>query len=101
MVPALRRSNSTPEKPKSDSHPWLEEKVYARLRQRTVDLVKRSVDALSLDKQRVSLTTVAAKSKEVDTEGNGRGVSKLARRATLAHKTIDGGIANDARRSQA
>src|SRR5436305_7835229 len=69
MVPALRRSNSTPEKPKSDSHPWLEEKVYARLRQRTVDLVKRSVDALLLDKQRVSLSTVAAKSREFDAKG--------------------------------
>jgi hypothetical protein len=59
-------------------HPWLEEKVYARLRQRTVSLVKRSVDALSLDKQRVSLATVAAKSKELDTQGNGRGVSESA-----------------------
>jgi hypothetical protein len=78
MVPALCRSNSPPENPKSDPHPWLEEKVYARLRQRTVDLVKRSVDALSLDKQRVSLTTVAAKSKELDPEGNGRGVSESA-----------------------
>ena len=56
----MRRSNSTLENPKSDPHPWLEEKVYARLRQLTVDLVKRSVDALSLDKQRVSLTTVEA-----------------------------------------
>jgi hypothetical protein len=78
MVPALRRSNSTPENPKSEPHPWLEEKVYARLRQRTVDLVKRSVDQLRLDKQRVSLTTVAAKSKELDTERNGRGVSESA-----------------------
>ncbi len=59
-------------------HPWLEEKVYARLRQRTVGLVKRSVDALRKDKLRVSLATVAAKSKELDTEGNGRGVSESA-----------------------
>jgi hypothetical protein len=34
-----------------EPHPWLEEKVYAKLRQRTVDLVKQSVDALCKDKQ--------------------------------------------------
>jgi len=77
----LRRLHSTHNpnaSPKSEPHPWLEEKVYARLRQRTVDLVKRSVDALSRDKQRVSLATVAAKSKELDTERNGKGVSESA-----------------------
>ncbi len=51
-----------------EPHPWLEEKVYAKLRQRTVDLVKQSVDTLLKDKQRVSLSTVAAKSKELDPE---------------------------------
>src|SRR5258707_2333798 len=61
-----------------EPHPWLEEKVYAKLRQRTVDLVKQSVDALRKDKQRVSLSTVAAKSKELDTEGNGKGISESA-----------------------
>jgi hypothetical protein len=59
-----------------EPHPWLEEKVYAKLRQRTVDLVKQSVDALCKDKQRVSLATVAAKSKELDPES--RGVSESA-----------------------
>ncbi len=52
--------------------------MYARLRQRTVDLVKRSVDALRKDKQRVSLATVATRSKELDAEGNGKGVSESA-----------------------
>jgi hypothetical protein len=61
-----------------EPHPWLEEKVYAKLRQRTVDLVRQSVDALLKDKQRVSLSTVAAKSKELDTEGNGKGISESA-----------------------
>lgn len=61
-----------PQKP----HPWLEEKVYARLRQRTVDLVKHSVDALRKEKQRVSLSTVAAKSKELD--AGGKGISESA-----------------------
>src|SRR5438876_4707870 len=55
--------------PKNEPHHWLEEKVYARLRQRTVDLVKCSVDALLKDKQRVSLSTVAAKSRELDKKG--------------------------------
>ena len=52
-------------------HPWLEEKVYTRLRQRTVDLVRRSVDALRKNKQRVSLATIVARSKELDAEGKG------------------------------
>ncbi len=59
-----------------EPHPWLEEKVYAKLRQRTVDLVRQSVDALLKNKQRVSLSTVAAKSKELDPEH--RGVSESA-----------------------
>jgi hypothetical protein len=61
-----------------EPHPWLEEKVYAKLRQRTVDLVKQSVDALRKDKQRISLATVATKSKELDVEGNGKGISESA-----------------------
>jgi hypothetical protein len=52
--------------------------VYAKLRQRTVKLVKQSVDALRKDKQRVSLATVAARSKELDMEGNGKGISESA-----------------------
>jgi hypothetical protein len=59
-----------------EPYPWLEEKVYARLRQRTIELVKRSVDTLRKDKQRVSLSTVAAKSKELDPEH--RGISESA-----------------------
>jgi len=50
--------------------------VYARLRQRTVDLVKQSVDQLRLDKRRISLATVAAKSKELDADH--RGISESA-----------------------
>src|SRR5213078_1952875 len=72
------RSHSTQENPKNEPHPWLEEKVYAKLRQRTVSLVKQSVDALLKDKQRVSLSTVVAKSKDLDTEGNGKGISESA-----------------------
>ena len=59
-----------------EPHPWLEEKVYAKLRQRTIDLVRQSVDALHKDKQRISLSTVAVKAKELDPEH--RGVSESA-----------------------
>lgn len=69
------RSNHAPND-SHEPHPWLEEKVYAKLRQRTVDLVKQSVDALASDKQRVSLATVAAKSKELD--AGHQGISESA-----------------------
>ncbi len=72
----MRTSHSSPEHAPSEPHPWLEEKVYARLRQRTVDLVKQSVDQLRLDKRRISLATIAAKSKELDPEE--RGISESA-----------------------
>jgi hypothetical protein len=47
MLNVLFTSNheNGPEEPQ-EPHPWLEEKVYVRLRQRTVDLAKRSIDAL-------------------------------------------------------
>lgn len=69
------RSNHVPND-SHEPHPWLEEKVYAKLRQRTVDLVKQSIDALRKNKQRVSLSTIVAKSKELDTEH--RGISESA-----------------------
>jgi hypothetical protein len=64
-------SKSNHENVPDEPRPWLEEKVYARLRQRTVDLVKQSVDTLLKHKQRVSLATIVAKSKELDTDGKG------------------------------
>jgi hypothetical protein len=59
-----------------EPHPWLQEKVYKPLRQRTIELVRNAVDTLLKDKQRISLATVAARSKEVDPEH--RGVSESA-----------------------
>ncbi len=58
------------------AHPWLETSVYEPLRQRTVQLVRQSVDALLKDKQRVSLSTISIKSKELDPEH--RGISESA-----------------------
>jgi hypothetical protein len=63
-------------KPSSDAPLWLQEQVYMPKRQRTIDLVYQSVDALRKDKQRVSLVTIAAKSKELDPEH--RGISESA-----------------------
>jgi hypothetical protein len=63
-------------KPGSDAPLWLQEQVYTPKRQRTIDLVHQSVDALRKDKRRVSLMTVAAKSKELDPEH--RGISESA-----------------------
>ena len=48
------------------AHPWLKTSVYEPLRQRTVQLVRQSVDVLLKDKQRVSLSTITSKSKELD-----------------------------------
>jgi len=73
------RSNHAPDD-RHEPHPWLEEKVYAKLRQRTIDLVKQSVDVLCKDKQRVSLSTVAAKSRELDSEH--QGISEAITRAS-------------------
>jgi hypothetical protein len=64
----LSKSNPDPND-RHEPYPWLEEKVYAKLRQRTVGLVRQSVDALLKDKLRVSLATVAAKSREFDEKG--------------------------------
>jgi hypothetical protein len=80
MKNARRSSSFNPESrsaPESQAaHPWLETSVYEPLRQRTVQLVKQSIDALRLASQRISLSTVATKSKEVDPEH--RGISESA-----------------------
>jgi len=62
--------------PESDAPVWLQEQVYTPKRQRTIDLVQQSIDTLRKGRQRVSLATVAAKSKELDLEH--RGVSESA-----------------------
>ena len=59
-----------------EAHPWLETSVYEPLRQRTIQLVKQSVDALLKGKERVSLSTIALKSKEFDPDH--RGISESA-----------------------
>lgn len=55
---------------------WLKEKVYEPKRHRTVHLVKLAVDSLRESKQKISLSSVSNKSKEIDS--GGRGVSESA-----------------------
>lgn len=51
--------------------PWLEEKVYQVRRQRTVDLVKRSIDALLHARRRISLASIVEESRGADPDGVG------------------------------
>lgn len=60
----------------SSAHSWLVEQVYEPKRERTIELVKRSVDALLEKKERVSLASIVATSREIDPER--RGVSESA-----------------------
>jgi hypothetical protein len=53
------------------AHPWLQEQVYAPRRQRSVDLVERSVDILVREQKKVSVASIVAKSKEIDSDGLG------------------------------
>src|SRR6266567_1467641 len=73
LLKRIEKTRSEPftsdSKPDSDAPLWLQEQVYMPKRQRTIDLVKRSVNAQLKDKQRVSLSTVAAKSREFDEKG--------------------------------
>jgi hypothetical protein len=59
-----------------EARPWLKEKVYGPKRQRTIELVRRSVDSLASDRKRISLSALAARSKEIDPDG--KGVSETA-----------------------
>jgi hypothetical protein len=60
----------------SVAHSWLVERVYEPKRERTIELVRRSVDILLERKERVSLSSIVLTSKEVDAEG--RGISESA-----------------------
>lgn len=65
---ALPTSESSPE---SSQREWLRQKVYEPKKARTLDLVKRAVQALLETGQSVSLAAVARKTKELDPEGLG------------------------------
>lgn len=55
---------------------WLMNKVYTPRRQRTVALVRQSIEDLHARGERVSLTTIVARSRQLDPAG--RGVSQSA-----------------------
>lgn len=55
----------------SPAHSWLVERVYEPKRERTIDLVKRSIDVLLEQKERISLASITVTSKKVDPERQG------------------------------
>jgi len=58
--------NTTPEQPR----PWLMQH-YAATRQRTVDLVKMTVDRLIQDEQTVTIEAICRRSQQLDPQGKG------------------------------
>jgi hypothetical protein len=79
----------------SDAPLWLQEQVYAPKRQRTIDLVKQSIEALSKERQRVSLASIVATSKGIDPTGQGISESAMlnneeARALYEQHRTWKG-----------
>ncbi len=59
-------SNTTPEHPR----PWLV-RHYAATRQRTVDLVKMTVDRLIQDEQTITVEAICRRSQQLDPQGKG------------------------------
>jgi hypothetical protein len=55
----------------SSAHSWLVEQVYGPKRERTIELVKRSIEALLEQKERVSLASIVTISQKIDPEGQG------------------------------
>ena len=66
-----RTSPSNPSPLESTAPAWLAEQVYQPKRQRTIDLVQQSVEALHREKARISLASITAKSRELDPTGAG------------------------------
>ena len=66
-----RRSKLSHGSDASPAHSWLVEQVYEPKRERTIELVKRSIDALLEQKERISLASIAVASKKVDPERQG------------------------------
>lgn len=57
--------------PEGAAPAWLREKVYKPRRERTVALAHTAVDALVRDGQRVSLASIAMRSRQIDPTGRG------------------------------
>jgi hypothetical protein len=60
-----------------DAPAWLQAQVYAPRRQRTLNQVRRAVDALVTAHQPVSLASIAAMSKSLDPQGRGISTSAI------------------------
>lgn len=71
-----RNSESSQEKPSANrAHPWLQ-KHYQQKRERTVRLVKATVDQLVKEGETVTIEAICRRSVQIDAEG--RGVKKSA-----------------------
>ena len=55
----------------NDAPSWLKEQVYAPKKQRTLDLVQRSIQSLHKECRRISLASIAVISKTIDPTGQG------------------------------
>ncbi len=65
----------------STPRPWLRDQVYEPRRQRTVDLVHRSIEELKRTRRGVSINSIIVMSKKLDPEGRG-----ISRNALLTNK---------------
>jgi len=91
-----RSESSTSASNRESSAPsWLQEQVYAPKKQRTTDLVKRSIEHLHKERQRISLASIVATSKIIDSTGQGVSESAVlnneeARMLYEQHRTWNG-----------
>jgi hypothetical protein len=100
----LKRTEKTRSEPstseskrESDAPLWLQEQVYAPKKQRTMDLVKRSIESLLKERQRISLASIATISKTLDPTGQGVSESAVlnneeARTLYEQHRTWKGSL---------
>ena len=84
-------------RPENDAPLWLQEQVYAPKKQRTIDLVKQSIESLLKERQRISLASIAAISKTIDPTEQGVSESAVlnneeARALYEKHRTWKGSL---------
>ncbi len=89
-------SQTSSSETKSEAPTWLQEKVYTPRKERTYDLVVQAIDALLQEKQRISLASVAIRSRQIDPKGVGVAESTIlnneqARVYYMEHRTWNKG----------
>jgi hypothetical protein len=89
-------SQTSPLETNSGSREWLREKVYVPRRERTYNLVRQAVESLLQEKQKVSLASVAAKTRQLEPNGTGVAESTIlnneeAKAYYMQHRTWKSG----------